>query len=426
MVCYDEIKNSIIPIFEFVTTDHTFINVSTYLAKIRKVFEKYSRAKNRFVIAPVIVTDFSWTLISSVLDAFNNLTVNEYLNLCFEILLDRKDVNSIKTVIYLCAAHFIKLIIKKVKVAEPQLDDKVKREFVFAFSLLQNSTNLIEFENYFTHIIRVFNTQKFNELTKASLSFLRLSVKNRDPSDLSYISYDAYKSNEEEERIKNFELLLKMSVEENHNKKNIKRSSKFQVYFENLFHACNKIIVKYDSNSNKETNPFFSPNLVNLIINYLYVMPMWTGIMLYKKMSHLINYKSKKRTTNNPVENHFDFDKRKLLHKKSFVKPSEFIAPKYRFLLSKFIQNYLNDVNQERKLKKQITDEVEKWKNKKQFNRVKGFYYQNIAQLDFCCERSSNLKISYQQNESAESIQERAELNDVEIINPSHQNLKGN
>jgi hypothetical protein len=178
MVCYDEIKNSIIPIFEFVTTDHTFINVSTYLAKIRKVFEKYSRAKNRFVIAPVIVTDFSWTLISSVLDAFNNLTVNEYLNLCFEILLDRKDVNSIKTVIYLCAAHFIKLIIKKVKVAEPQLDDKVKREFVFAFSLLQNSTNLIEFENYFTHIIRVFNTQKFNELTKASLSFLRLSVKN--------------------------------------------------------------------------------------------------------------------------------------------------------------------------------------------------------------------------------------------------------
>ncbi len=153
------------------------------------------------------------------LDAFNNL------NLCFEILLDRKDVNSIKTVIYLCAAHFIKLIIKKVKVAEPQLDDKVKREFVFAFSLLQNSTNLIEFENYFTHIIRVFNTQKFNELTKASLSFLRLSVKNRDPSDLSYISYDAYKSNEEEERIKNFELLLKMSVEENHNKKNIKRSS---------------------------------------------------------------------------------------------------------------------------------------------------------------------------------------------------------
>jgi hypothetical protein len=72
---------------------------------------------------------------------------------------------------------------------------------------------------------------------------------------------------------------------------------------------------------------------------------MWSGVMLYKKMSHLTNYKSKQRTTNNPVENHFNFDKRKLLHKKSFVKPSEFISPKYRFLLSKFIQNYLNDVN---------------------------------------------------------------------------------
>ena len=128
MVCHDEKNNSIIPMFEFVTTDHTFINISAHLYKIRKVFEKYVKGKNRFVFAPVIVTDFSWTLISSVLDAFNKISVNEYLSLCFEILADRKDVNSINAVIYLCAAHFIKLI-KKVNVAEPLLDDNVNLRY---------------------------------------------------------------------------------------------------------------------------------------------------------------------------------------------------------------------------------------------------------------------------------------------------------
>jgi hypothetical protein len=153
MVSHDELNNNIIPMFQFVTTDHTFINISSYLSTIRKVFEKYKKSRNLFAFAPVIVTDFSWTLISSVLDAFNNVNVNEYLSLCFEILADRKEMNTLKTVIYLCAAHFIKLVIKKVKKALPQLDDKIKREFIFFFSLLQNSTNLAEFENYFIHII---------------------------------------------------------------------------------------------------------------------------------------------------------------------------------------------------------------------------------------------------------------------------------
>jgi DNA helicase IV len=183
--------------------------------------------------------------------------------------------------------------------------------------------------------------------------------------------------------------------------------------------------MKYGSNLN--SNPFYSPQLVTIIINYLYVMPMWSGVMLHKRTSHLVNYKSKKRTTNNPVESHFDFDKNKLLHKKRFVKPSEFIAPKYRFLLSKFIQNYLTEINQEKKIKKQITDELEMWKNKKQFNRIKGFYYQNIAYFEKDQEIGSNYQ-SYQNDTSNKFKHEAPDqlqvVNDVEI-NPNRI-LKGN
>ncbi len=424
MVSHDELNNNIIPMFQFVTTDHTFINISSYLSTIRKVFEKYKKSRNLFAFAPVIVTDFSWTLISSVLDAFNNVNVNEYLSLCFEILADRKEMNTLKTVIYLCAAHFIKLVIKKVKKALP-LDDKIKREFIFFFSLLQNSTNLAEFENYFIHIITVFHTPTINNFVKSSLSFLRLSIKNRDPSDLSYVTFDSITTKEEEERVKNFELLTTLLSSEKQTKINVKKSSKFQVYYETLFNSCNKVMMKYGSNLN--SNPFYSPQLVTIIINYLYVMPMWSGVMLHKRTSHLVNYKSKKRTTNNPVESHFDFDKNKLLHKKRFVKPSEFIAPKYRFLLSKFIQNYLTEINQEKKIKKQITDELEMWKNKKQFNRIKGFYYQNIAYFEKDQEIGSNYQ-SYQNDTSNKFKHEAPDqlqvVNDVEI-NPNRI-LKGN
>jgi hypothetical protein len=82
--------------------------------------------------------------------------------------------------------------------------------------------------------------------------------------------------------------------------------------------------------------------------------------MLNSKTSHLVNFKTKKRTTNNPVENHFEFKKKCLLNKRLKVKPSEFVAPNYRFILSKLIQFYLKDVAQEKKLKQEIVNQLER------------------------------------------------------------------
>ncbi len=45
MVSHDELNNNFIPMFQFVTTDHTFINISSYHSTIRKVFEKYKYIK---------------------------------------------------------------------------------------------------------------------------------------------------------------------------------------------------------------------------------------------------------------------------------------------------------------------------------------------------------------------------------------------
>jgi hypothetical protein len=91
-------------------------------------------------------------------------------------------------------------------------------------------------------------------------------------------------------------------------------------------------------------------------------MPLWTGIMLNSKTSHSVNFRTKKRTINNPVQNHFEFKKKCLLNNRLKVKPSELVAPNYRFILSKFIQFYLKDVAQEKKVKQEILDQFERWK----------------------------------------------------------------
>jgi hypothetical protein len=78
--------------------------------------------------------------------------------------------------------------------------------------------------------------------------------------------------------------------------------------------------------------------------------------MLNSKTSHSVNFRTKKRTINNPVQNHFEFKKKCLLNNRLKVKPSKFVAPNYRFILSKFIQFYLKDEAQEKKVKQEIVN----------------------------------------------------------------------
>ena len=377
---------------EFVTTSHTHISISSYFFLVKKYFEKYMKRNASFIFAPVMVTDFSWTLISSIIEAFNSMTVIQYLKYCFEILVHKKDSSTLKTIIYLCAAHFIKLVVKKVKKTEPHLNHEVKKCFVYCFSLLQNSTSLIEFEDSFINIVKMFNSPTINTTSSNSINILRNRIRNRDPSDLAYINYEGSQSKEDLDREANTELLFMFDKNQIQTVVTLKKASKLQSYFENILESNLEIINKYDISKNR--NPFYSPNLVKIIMNYIYLLPLWSGVMLNLKTGCFLQYKNKKRTTNNPVENHFEFDKNKLLFGKLKVKPSEYVAPKYRFLLSKFISNYLNNFSKQKKIKKQILDEIEKWKIQKEQNRVASFYYQNIAIFDKNVEYKSMVSFS--------------------------------
>jgi len=226
----------------------------------------------------------------------------------------------------------------------------------------------------------MFNTPTINNTVQDSANFIKKALRSRDSSDLAYLDYESNDSQEEINREKDFELLLYLDNNQKQTIGTVRNSSKFHSYFQNKFESDSKLVKIYDNKD--KINPFYSPKLVQIIMKYIYVMPLWSGIMLNTKTCHLVNFKTKKRTTNNPVENHFQFNKNSMLNKRLRVKPSEFVAPNYRFILSKYIQFYLKDTAQEKKVKQEIVDHLERWKDKKDSSHVKGFFYQNIAHFD--------------------------------------------
>jgi hypothetical protein len=117
-VFHDDETKSIIPAFEFVTTNHTEDNIFKYLAVLRRLFlrEIPSSAKY-FQIAPIIVTDFSWASINAILDAFNRCNIEQYINWTYDILIKKNGVlkDAMVTIVYLCSTHILKLIVQKTK-----------------------------------------------------------------------------------------------------------------------------------------------------------------------------------------------------------------------------------------------------------------------------------------------------------------------
>ena len=82
-VTHDTVNKQIISIFYFITSSHTVFSISKYLNCVKNILNRITTLN---LIAPVIVSDFSWPLINSTLLSFNNCTINYYLKYIFRLL----------------------------------------------------------------------------------------------------------------------------------------------------------------------------------------------------------------------------------------------------------------------------------------------------------------------------------------------------
>jgi len=180
IVMHDKTKKQIIPIAEFVTTSQTQVSISGYLNIIRKILETNITSNKQFSFAPIFVTDFSWAIINSILDVFNRCNIMQYIKNCFDLLHDCENSFKMPTQIQLCAAHFLKLVVKKIK--KLKISEHTKKVGIYCFTLLQNAVELEDFERLLVNIFNLLNQKLYSQSCVESIGFLRKKPLERNIS----------------------------------------------------------------------------------------------------------------------------------------------------------------------------------------------------------------------------------------------------
>ena len=155
------------------------------------------------------------------------------------------------------------------------------------------------------------------------------------------------------------------------------------MYFNALFLKYKEFVQKQNSIANP-LNEIYSPELFNIVAEQIYLMPLWSGLILAKWNEKFPNYKCLSRVTNNPVENYFGKLKNCLLIKKQ-VRPSLLTAFMYSRLLAKYLQFYNDSIINLSKPSKEkiVADYMEQWYPKKKLKKNSFSYYDKISNFGF-------------------------------------------
>ena len=331
--------------------------------------------KKRFHFAPIIVTDFSWGIINSAMETFNNCTVIVYINWCFDILFHNENsiiiANVMKTIFCLCAVHFLKLIISKVrkikKFQSEENNKKIQNAFIFAFTLLQNATTVEDFSTNLKYVYSIFNSRHITKDYLLSEVAVKAQLINRNSTVISLeneMDEDRYKYVKSKEHM--------IIIDDDFCENSLKQSSPFKIYFDKLIkqHAKN-IKISEEKKENIKNNFYFCPEMFNILIDYIYIIPFWNGIILNHWKLLNPSYKSsiKARLDNNPVENHIKQIKNCLFSSLPLM-PSQYTSQMKTRLNALCIENYKLDFeNIKLNTQKHISDAIEPWGEKRKTSR---------------------------------------------------------
>ena len=345
LVFHDKDKKLILPLTEFITTANDSKSISSYLADVKmELLKKIPTRAGAFQLAPIIVTDFCWGLINSVMESFNNCTATIYINWCYEILFKKDQTiilaSVIKTIFQLCAVHFLKLIINKIRKIKPlgneDDDKKIQNFFIFAFTLLQNSTTIEEFSNNLKDIYNIFNLKYVSKYFEYSNDKIKNQLLQRNMTVISFDEKDESNKKKRKKQVQNI-----MIVDDDFSEDSLKNNSPFKIYYDKLIkkHAQN-VKLKLLNHEKDTINFYFCPEMFNILLDYTHVLPFWTGIMLnyWKQINPKYTNVVTTRIDNNSVENWFK--QVNIMFPDTPVMPSQYTSRMKTRVDSEFIGKY--------------------------------------------------------------------------------------
>ena len=241
-----------------------------------------------FSVPLLCTTDFSWPIIKSLIESFNNESVEDYLGRSYLIVTGKAGMNDlpnkkVKTFLHISLCHVMKAFSVKVN----KCFKKKEREFVkFVLSLLANSHLVSDVFEIFKHFFRLLFC-KFSGDCADSKNVLEGKLQ----SDIE--TYKEFKSDNsvDSSQLSASNMELQGEIDDLPIKEDVYlRQSKRSIYFK----EC-EIILKAELELSEsvselpdiEKNVFYSPTFAYYILkNWCGVLPMWTSFHLGDQGRH--------------------------------------------------------------------------------------------------------------------------------------------
>jgi len=289
---------SIIPIAEMITSNHDIPSISILLKRYRQFVEINQR---KWPLFKVVVVDWSWALINSLLIEWNRCNIVDYLKRVYLNVNEGTQIEDTFLIVHTCCAHFMKRVSSYMHTKFSKYIE-IKTFVLECVAVMLMSTELLELDEIFEEFMTILLTPSAE---KAQISIIRLNQ--------LYRKIDIVDQTEDfEDQNLEYETIL---INDN-SESRIFTASPFFVRYNHKFVKLKEQLQICDNITNKYYNIEIAQYITYKLMPFA---PMWTSILLSLVKPNIA------RLSNAYVESYFNIVKKEILQGEVNLKIGRFI-----------------------------------------------------------------------------------------------------
>lgn len=375
------------PIFELLSSQHDSSSIGVFLIKYKSYI---IGSKITWPPFERVVTDFSFALINSICYFWNNMKLQNYLEIIFTFITENKPLPKDFIPINICCCHFTHIIAKDINSLNVSNKECIKEIMTFPF----NTNEYAKIKAWFKNVVKVFSSKYVTKKQKDAYDTLLKICTNLNNTQENWKNSESEKVNWDVVKYKN---------------------SPFFKDFNKIF-LHEDVHVETEDVSTLHKNDLYCPEIVKLALTkYLPYLPLWSGLLS----------KTGNRFSNAPVEEWNKELKHSILNKNKYVKPSRLVREcRKRIIdLHKEIKHGIFKTNLNRKNYDSDLLVTESWKdhhNKKK----RRFAYHQMKNIKKSQQKATNKENNHTEISLLEQKKSNVSVNDINTENVKSNTIK--
>lgn len=296
-----------IPLLENISNQHTMEAICSFLFH----FKTFCKKLKKWPLFSVVVVDFSYAFIHAVMLAWNEMSLDNYLALCFAFYQNEISPSNMRQMVHvqICCAHIIGIV--KRFCGQSKLSGPRKWFIMEVTALLIQCQTVSKAMLVISQSLYILQSKCYDENARARLQGLKEMFSDIDVELRAEVEKPEI---EAEDAIRVTEKL----------QKGLKKNSPFG----KMGLKVNKVVKweirmkkKEAAGSKQNENPYYCPRFAQRLLTlYIPLLPLWTGVMLSVSLPKHVT-----RLSNANVESWFNKVKTHIFEGKRNMRPGIFV-----------------------------------------------------------------------------------------------------